>query len=216
MTGKKVLSAAEDLKYLLDRSYPKTTGLNLVVNHYKLDKDERNFLVRYVFSEKDIKNHRSRLVPIEKIMGQDIVVDAYNVLIISENILARKKIVEGMDGFVRDQAAVFSHYRFDERSKKAVRRIIEILAGYKPKSVLFILDSQMSRSGELAAFIRDEMKKRMVAGNALTKKRADGEIKKLNRLTLTSDSAIIERVDLVVDLGRTLLKKGSFSARTRQ
>jgi hypothetical protein len=216
VTGKKVYSAAEDLKYLLDRSYPKTTALNLVVNHYKLDRDDRNFLVRYVFSEEDIKTHRSRLVPVEKIRGKDIVVDTYNVLIISENILAKKKIVEGMDGFVRDHAAVFSHYRFGDRSKKTVGVILETLKGYEPNSILFILDSQMSRSGELAAYIRSEMKKRSILGDALTKNNADGEIKKLNRITLTSDSVIIERVDVVVDLGRVLLEKSSFSARTRQ
>lgn len=207
MTRKTVHSAAEDVKYLLDRGYPKAAALNLAVNHYKLREDDRNFLVRYVFSEKEIKSHGSRLVPIGKIRRKGIVVDGYNVLITAESILGKKKIVEGMDGFVRDQAAVFSRYRFTETSKKTVGVVLDELKRYSPRSVLFVLDSQMSKSGELAAYIREEMEKRSIEGDAVTEKRADREIKKLNRITLTSDSAIIGRVDAVVDLGKVMLEK---------
>lgn len=207
MTKKKISCAAEDLKYLLDRKYPKKTALNLVTNHYRLDADDRNFLVRYVFPEREIKKHKNRLVPVDAIRGRDIVVDGYNVLIIAESILYRRRIVEGMDGFIRDQAALFSRYRFSKKTKRTASVILNTLKEHNPKSVLFILDSQMKRSGELAAHIRREMKERSIAGDALTESRADSLIKRLNRITLTSDSAIIEKIDKVVDLGRVLLEK---------
>jgi len=193
------------MKYLLDRGYAKTTALNLVANRYRLSVDSRNRLVRYVYSDEDIRVHRSKLVPVKQIAGEDVVVDAYNVLITSQAILSGKEVVCGMDGFVRDASAVFSKYRFDAPSRKVAAAVLKILAEHKPRSVLFILDSQMSKSGELAGYLREEMKKFSVPGDAKTKRNADYSIKRLNRITLTSDSAIIEKVDRVADVPRELL-----------
>ncbi|RLI54237.1 MAG: DUF434 domain-containing protein, partial [Candidatus Thorarchaeota archaeon] len=97
-----IKKAAQDLKYLLDRGYNKKTSLNLVVNRYKLNENQRNFLQRYVFSERDIQMHRSRLLSIEKISGRYIVIDGYNVLVTVEAILNKRNLVRGMDGFLRD------------------------------------------------------------------------------------------------------------------
>lgn len=198
-------NAAQDMKYLLDRNYPKSTALNLVVNHYKLNKEQRNFLVRYVFSDDEIRDHKSKLISIKKISGKEVVIDTYNTLITVEAILTGKETVKGMDGFLRDTSAIFSKYRFDKNSKEAVKKILEVLFKYEPKSILFILDSQISKSGELASFIRNELKKFSLNGNAKTSKRADFEIIKLNQITFTSDSAIIERVDKVVDIGGEII-----------
>ncbi|MBN2015139.1 MAG: DUF434 domain-containing protein [Candidatus Altiarchaeota archaeon] len=197
--------AASDLKYLLDRGYNKRTSLNLVVDHYVLDKKGRNFLQRYVFSEKDIRLHRSRSIPIEKIEGKTVVVDGYNVLITVEAILNDKEIIEGMDGFLRDNSGVFSKYVFGEDTKKALKKIIYKLKEYKPKNVLFIFDSQISKSGELAAYVRRKLKEHSLSGDAKTSRSADKEITEMNEITISTDSIIIEKVDKVVDLGCVLL-----------
>ena len=197
--------AAADMKYLLDRSYPRSTALNLVVNHYGLSKEQRNFLVRYVFSDDEIRGHKSRLIPVKEIVGGDVVVDTFNVLITVEAVLTGGETVEGMDGFLRDTSAVFSNYRFDETSGKALNKILEVLSGHKPASVLFILDSQISRSGELASFIRNKLGEFSLEGDARTCRNADYEIIKLNWITCTSDSVIIGRVDRVVDMGGEII-----------
>jgi len=199
--------AAADMKYLLDRGYHKSAAMNYVADHYRLNSGERNRLVRYVFSEKEIRDHRDKLMPIRKISGEDVVVDGYNILITSQAILAGKEIVEGMDGLVRDTSATFSKYRFDENCREAAAAVLKILAECKPASVLFIFDSQMSRSGELAGYLRHEMKKVALPGDAKTKKDADRAIKRLKRITLTSDSAIIGKVGRVADLPRELLTR---------
>ncbi len=196
--------AAHDLKYLLDRGYNKKTSLNLVVNHYKLGEKQRNFLQRYVFSEGDITLHRSKLIPIEKIAGRDVVLDGYNVLVTAEAVLNKKELVGGMDGFLRDTSAVFSRYRFDKNTKKALKEIISLLKKYRPRSAVFIFDSQISHSGELASYVRHKLTESGLKGDALISRSADRDIVDLNRITMTSDSIIIERVDLVVDVGSAL------------
>lgn len=198
--------AAPDLKYLLDRGYNKKTSLNLVVNHYGLDEKQRNFLHRYVFSEKDIRLHKSKNIPIEKIAHKNVVVDGYNVLVTVESILKNREVVEGMDGFLRDTSAIFSKYRFDEDTKKAVKKIILTLKEYKPRSVLFIFDAQISRSGELAAYIRHKLREHSLQGDAKTSRSTDKEITEINQVTISTDSIIIEKVDKVVDLGSIIHK----------
>jgi len=192
--------ASQDLKYLLDRGYNRTTSLNLVVNRYKLSPKHRNLLQRYVFPEKEIRSHRKRLCPPSRIRGKKVAVDGYNVLVTVEAVLEDKDTILGMDGVLRDVKGIFSKYKFTKDTKLAIDKILEKLREYKPSFTLFIFDSQISRSGELVAFVRERLKEHNLAGDARTSPNADREIKKLNWITLTSDSVIIENVDRVVDL----------------
>lgn len=192
------------MKYLLDRGYRKTSALNFVANHYRLSKKDRNFLVRYVFSEREIRNHKSKLIPFRKITGKNLVIDTYNILVTVQEILSGKEIVKGMNGFLRDISAVFSKYKFNEDTKIAIGKILEILSDYKPKFVLFVLDSQISRSGELASYIRKKLGEFCISGDAKVSRNADGEIIRQNWITATSDSIIIEKVKNVVDVAKLL------------
>lgn len=198
--------AIYDFKFLLDRGYKRKSALNLVAARYSLNNSQRNFLFRRVFSEKEIRGHKKRKIPIKEIKDKDIIVDTYNVLITTETILSNGELVECMDGFLRDFRGVFSSYKFDEKTKEALKEILKVLKEYKPKSVLFILDSQISRSGELARYIREQLKKFKIAGDAKTEKSADYSIKNSNRIVLTSDTAIIEKVKRVVDIGMEIYK----------
>jgi hypothetical protein len=203
----KIKKAAEDLKYLLDRDYNKRTALNLVVNHYKSSDSERNYLQRYVFSDRDIELHMSRLYPIEKIAMGDVIIDGYNVLVTVEAILGGKELVKGMDGFLRDNSAIFSRYIFDKNTKKALKKTVLTLKEYMPRSVLFLFDSQMSHSGELASYVRCKLNELGLSGDARTSRIVDKEIVDMNGITVTTDSIIIEKVDRVVDIGSAIYER---------
>ncbi len=192
--------ASQDLKYLLDRDYKRTTALNLVADRYSLTEKERNLLHRYVFSEKEIRRHRKKLCPLSRMRGKRIVIDGYNVLITVEAVLEGRDIVLGMDGILRDVKGIFSRYKFNKNSKIAIDKILEKLKEFTPGFILFIFDSQVSKSGELAAFVRGRLEEYRLNGDARTSPNADKEIKKLNYITLTSDSIIIENVDRISDL----------------
>ncbi|MEM2917979.1 MAG: DUF434 domain-containing protein [Candidatus Altiarchaeota archaeon] len=200
-------NAIYDLKFLLDRGYKRKSALNLVAARYSLNNKQRNFLFRKVFSEKEIRVHRKRKIPIEEIKGKDIIVDAYNVLITTEAILSNGEVIECMDGFLRDFRGVFSSYKFDEKTKEALKKILKVLKHYNPRSVLFILDSQISRSGELAKYIREQLKKFKIVGDAKTERSADYSIKNSNKIVLTSDTAIIEKAKKVVDVAMEIYKR---------
>ena len=48
--SRKIQNASNDLRFLLNRGYRKVMAIDFVGNHYLLDKNERNFLNRTVFS----------------------------------------------------------------------------------------------------------------------------------------------------------------------
>lgn len=199
--------AIDDMKYLLNRGYKKKTALNFVSNHYGLDRKGRNFLLRYVFSDRDIEEHKSKLVPIESIRGRDVVIDGYNVLVTVETILNNGKVVRGMDGFLRDTSGVFSKYRFDKNTKNAINSILDMLKKYKPRHILFIFDSQISMSGELAGYVRKKLREFDLEGDAKTSRSADHEIVSLNKIIMSTDSIIIRKVNCIVDIGNEILRE---------
>ena len=96
----KVEEAAEDFRYLLNRGYNRNSSLKLVSDRYNLSKDERNFLIRAVFSDREAEERRKKLVNIEEIRGKRVVIDGYNVLITVENVLKGENIIFCDDGLL--------------------------------------------------------------------------------------------------------------------
>lgn len=209
MTKKSTMKKAEqDFKFLLDRGYKRKSALNFVVAHYGLGRKEKNFLLRRVFSREEIREHKKKLISLSASKNKKVAIDTYNVLITVGTILAGNKrlLVKGMDGFLRDAKGIFSNYKFNEKTERALKEILGVLQKYHPKYLLFVLDSQISRSGELADYIRKQLKKFKLEGEAKTKRSADSFLVKKNWITSTSDTAIIEKVDKVIDIGAGILK----------
>ncbi len=66
----------------------------------------------------------------------------------------------------------------------------------------------MSGSGVLASLIRENLLQRSIPGEAFAVRNADYVIKRMDRITLSSDSVIIGKVGRAVDAGRAILKRG--------
>lgn len=201
--------AAKDYRYLLNRGYPRTSALRFVGDHYRLGKDERNRLVRGVFSECEDEDHRGRRVGVEEIQGGAVFVDGFNVLATAEAVLFHPDlVVAASDGFLRDVRGDFGRYRWTKQARETARKLLERLSAYDPDSVSFLFDRQVSKSGEIAAWMRGEMEKNGLLGTARTDPAVDRSLKQALGVVATSDSAVIERSERVVDLP-ALLRKGA-------
>ena len=82
----KLQEAAYDLRFLLNRGYRKKGALQFVANKYVLNKNERNYLARSIFSNLKSWEQREKIVDISKIKDQFLLVDGYNVLITVESL----------------------------------------------------------------------------------------------------------------------------------
>jgi len=192
-----------DIRYLIDRKYPKKSVITYVSNHYGLTKDERYILTR-ITCEKNISNDRKRkLVPIQGIEDRTLLIDGYNVLITIESMILGYPVFLCDDGMLKDARSLFHKYKINPTTKKALSMIETITSMYDPKKTIIIFDSQISRSGDLSKMTRDIFDE----NNCLvfTSKDTDKELIKNSKkskkaVTATSDGVIIDNVENVLDI----------------
>ena len=205
--------AAYDLKFLLNRGYRKKVALNLVTNKYLLDKNGRNYLVRKVFSDEKSKERTAKIVDIQNINNETIFIDGYNVLISVETICQKEydSLILCDDGILRDVKAVFGKYKTTSSTDTALNHIINVLSTHDPACIYFLYDSPVSKSGELANHTENLIRTNGLNGSAVTYNNVDFELVKLSKdyggIVATSDSAVIDKVDQVLDIPYWICKK---------
>jgi len=202
----KILEARKDFQYLLDRGFPRTGSLEFVGNHYLLDQLERNYLIRTVFSHEQIERRKSKLILLSDVEGRDVLLDGYNVLITTETICQGLDdlIVNCDDGVTRDIKSVFGKYKENKTTPEALNSIISLLKLFKPNSMLFLYDSPVSMSGDLARTTREILNSHQVLGDAETSENVDKTLidlsQELEAVVATSDGIIIDKVNSVLDI----------------
>ncbi|HEX3012834.1 MAG TPA: DUF434 domain-containing protein [Methanobacterium sp.] len=208
----KLREAAYDLRFLLNRGYRKKGALQFVANKYVLNKGERNYLARSVFSDLKSKERQEKIIDISKINGQLLLVDGYNVLITVESLYNEDydSIILCDDMVVRDLNAVFGKYKVSNATESALNKILDLISSYNPSYTCFFFDSPVSFSGKLAGFTKKVMDKYNIHGTVCLSKTVDTEIIRLSKLkngiVATSDSVIIDKVGRVVDIPRHILE----------
>lgn len=197
--------AIHDLRYLLNRGYPRDSAVEYVSDHYLLKKDDRHLLTRCVFSKEEIDDHRCRKVDLDEVEDREIGIDGYNVLITVESILKGDRVIRCGDGFIRDLQASFGKYNISDTTDEAVLEILRKLREMRPEGVFFFFDEQVSKSGELAGFVRRELENIGIDGDAQTAKGADGRVWDCE-VSASSDRVIIEKSERVLDIPETILE----------
>jgi len=199
--------AAQDLRFLLNQGYPRDASLQLVGNRYSLDHDHRHLLRRGVFAASVAGERRSKKVSLEEIRGKAVAIDGYNCLITLESALKAKAILLTDDAFIRDISGVSGTYRESPETSQALNLIIDLLVAAAPAEVLFLLDAPISGSGKLAARIRALMQERGLAGDAQAVKVPEQMMVGYKGIIATSDTALIDQSEQVLDLAGHLIKE---------
>ncbi len=199
--------AAQDFRYLLNRGYPRKSSLELVGNHYQLTFDQRHLLHRGVFSDEDSKRRRAKKISLSSVRGKNLAIDGYNVLITLEAGLSGRPLILGDDGFIRDISGLSKNYRTSEKTQEAISLILNALKKSLPKRTLFLFDSPISKSGELAREIRDRLKREGLPGSARAVRVPEKILNRFREMVATTDTAILDQSKKVVDLSGEILKK---------
>lgn len=184
--------AAEELRYLLNRGYKKTSALIFICNHYQLTTEDRHFLARSIFSDQHIEEVSRKRLPIESIHDQPISIDGYNVIITTEAVLTNQAILCD-DSVVRDTQGIFGKYTHTDLTEKALSHIYTILNHHSPASVTFFLDQQIPHSGDLCSLIRSQFP-------CQTLTHVDNHLATLDHITATSDTILISRLTHFIDI----------------
>jgi hypothetical protein len=199
-------SAAADLRYLLERGYPRPGSLIFVGNHYQLNKKTRDILRRGVYPAQEAARRRKRLLSPAEVSGRMVGVDGHNVLITLESALSGHPLVECDDGLIRDITGAFRSYQQTDVTEQALTLVIDWLVNHGVDSVLFLFDAPLSRSAELAAHVGAVLAERGIMGRAHAVPIPDVEFYSFKGLTATSDSVLIDRVESPIDLAGHIIR----------
>ncbi|MCC4770393.1 DUF434 domain-containing protein [Methanosarcina sp. DH2] len=209
----KLLKPARDIRSILRWGYPKFATIRFVADHSRLSVEERHILTRVIMPPEKVVSRIRKKMPCDGIRNRDIILDGYNVLLSVDSLLKNELMWFCDDGYIRDTRYYFSKTNQAEDIEEALDLVLEFLSEARPKSAIFLLDSQISRSGELAGFIRYKLEEYRIKGEARTSKTADLDLKteggnpEKNLIVATSDGIVIDSVIQVLDIPACLMEK---------
>jgi hypothetical protein len=128
-------------------------------------------------------------------------------LITIEAGLSGRPLILGDDGFIRDISGLSGSFKKTETTEKAIQFIINTVRNIKPCKTLLLFDAPISMSGKLAQEVRKQLKKEKLLGDAMAVKVPERILIGFPGVVATSDTAIIDQSEKVLDLAGYILKK---------
>jgi len=194
-----LLSAAKELMALAYKGYPEEPSFSLVSVKYSLSERELFALKKIVrWPDEAVLSSLKRISP-EFALGKEIRVDGYNVLGTIQALIDGDPVFLSNDGFVRDITSAYKSFHRRGISDQAIGFLIRELEAIRPREVLVLLDSPISKSGELSARVRKFLKSSELKGEARTERSVDFEVSR-GEIAASSDVAVIRKARAVIDL----------------
>ncbi|MCX8181673.1 MAG: DUF434 domain-containing protein [Candidatus Methanomethyliaceae archaeon] len=191
--------AVEDLRYLLNRGYPRPSAVKFVGDRYVLDRSQRLLLYRGVFPDDVAKMRRTKLVGSERVIGSRLSIDGFNVLWTVSSAMKGDPVYQCDDGLIRDLSGI--HGSVDGREvMEPLEIIVSTVAYLRPKEVIFFFDKSISRSGEIAGTVRKLLSHYCLLGSAITVPSPDHALLGSGDIIATSDSVVADKATFLFDL----------------
>jgi hypothetical protein len=199
--------AVADLSWLFERAYAPTASLKLVGDRFSLKDRQRLAVVRAACSDEQKANRQSRVLAIESVQGQELLIDGFNLIITLEAALSGGVLMDCRDGCIRDLSSVHGTYRSVAETDKALKLVGEILELADPLGVTWLLDQPVSNSGRLAGRIRELASQRNWPWKVEVVMNPDKVLRESDRIIITSDSNILDAPVQWVNLNRLLIER---------
>ena len=194
----------------MDRGYPAASAVRFVSDHHRLTEVQRMVLQRVIIPAGIALSRMDKALSLHEIRGREIFLDGYNCIITSESLLEGFAVYLCDDGFLRDTRGFFRRYRSSRRATRPIQEILGLLAG--AGRAVFLLDCQISRSGELAAEIRGLMAQMGLEGDALCQRDVDRQLKCCRKIVASSDGIVIDSAPEAIDLPAEIARRRGIKA----
>ena len=149
----KMKTASRHVLYLINEGYDIKQATTFVGNHFILSERQRLALARSLSTEEQLKRRKDK--ERESAQGCEVWIDGFNTIITLEVMLSNSILYRGMDGTIRDLAALRGTYRIIPETTDAVKLLFDTLTKMNVKSAHILLDEPVSNSGRLKALIAD-------------------------------------------------------------
>lgn len=188
----KLKTAAQELRYLLDRGYALSGASVFVGNHHQLSERQRISLVRSICSREDEAAREAKRREPEAVAGRTVHIDGFNAVITLEVALSGSPVLTCCDGAVRDLAGLRGTYRLIDKTETALRMIVRELKSLAVAEAVFWLDRPVSNSGRLKSRVLEVAAEEGLATQAALVDSADAVLWDKENV-VSSDSVILDR-----------------------
>jgi len=200
-------TAVGELSWLLTREYSIKSALKLVGDRYLLTDRQRLAVSRAACSDQSKERRVATNLPVEAVAGEEVIVDAFNLIITIEAALSGGVLMQCRDGCIRDLSSVHGSYRSVNETEGAIRLIGEALEALRPRSVEWVLDRPISNSGRLAKRIRALADESRWPWTVETVFNPDRDIISANKIAVSSDGPLLDRIERWVNFNRYWVEK---------
>lgn len=194
--------AAEEVLFLQNRSYPMTSAVRFIGDHYQLSERQRLALARTISPLASVVERKSRQVT--DISGETIYIDGFNVIIGLEIACSQSMLFRCMDGTVRDLAGLHGTYRLIPQTDEGIRMLIKALSDLKVSKAVIYLDKPVSNSGRLKQRIYDLAEDIPFELEVLTEDAVDS-ILKTKPVIASADAVILDECSKWFNLNRYIV-----------
>ena len=174
------LSAANDYLYLLEKKYPQKAIIKLIGDRYSLSGVERTMIYRGLTTSDNKTFRSSVLLPEQDIKEEVLHIDGYNVLITIGSYLNGSLVFVANDNYLRDASEVHGKVFRQSLYDRGIQLIIDYLLLRQVHSVQLYFDEPVSKSGLLAAKVKDKLNSSGLKGSAQTVNSPDYNLKTLD------------------------------------
>jgi hypothetical protein len=185
-------SAIADFSLLLTKGYADKSALKLVGDKFSLTQRQRLAVMRSACPDNALESRGQRQIKLTNIRNQSLAIDGYNLLITIEAAMSGGAIFKGWDGCFRDLASIHGTYRKVAETIPALELIGGFLQEIRVGHVLWLLDSPVSNSGRLKSIIGQLAGKNNWKWDIELLLNPDTELKKTERIVVSSDSVILD------------------------
>ncbi len=211
-SSSRIVEAARDYKYLLNRGYPASSSLNIVVTRYRMSRVERSLLLRCVHRDEYVAKVLRSVVSRDTISGSNLLIDLLNVSTTLIAFLEGECLYKCDDGIIRDLGGSRYWRGRRERALEAIDLIRDHLIAVKPVKIYLVLDRLAPMSGEILKNAEKIFRESGFNIEGILADRADKKIIELSRgledligVVATSDSLILEKADQIYDLAGEII-----------
>lgn len=197
--------AVYDFSWLLSQGYAPHSALELVGNRYQLVSRQRMAVSRAACSDDSKKRRQASCLPIQEINNKMLIIDGFNQLISIEAALSGGVILNCRDTCIRDIASIHGSYHPVVETMPAITLIGQTLESFQPQNVVWLFDKPVSNSGCMVVLIRDMADRYGWQWQAQTCDDPDRKILAENKITVSSDSIILDKITHWVNLSAHLL-----------
>ena len=144
-------TASRHICYLINEGYDLKQASTFVGNRFLLSERQRLAIMRSLAATEQLNARREK----EKASGSEVWIDGFNTIITLEVMLSESILFRGMDGTIRDLAALRGTYRIIPETEAAVGMLLDALREMGAETVHILLDEPVSNSGRLKALITE-------------------------------------------------------------